>query len=153
MVRRSTVRNGSKIGVSRNVGELVEVSVNSHWLRGPLAGEATPVHGGAPDGDGCNGCIDCCHLPEISVTDEEAGRLQALHAAFDQPPGELIIHDDPAHDGWKIMAGPCIFRRYDQPLATGGCTIYASRPVSCDVFTCTLRLELRRAGSRIDSLD
>jgi Fe-S-cluster containining protein len=116
---------------------------------GPLAGDAQPVHGGRPNGGGCNGCIDCCHLPEISVTDEEATRLLATYRSFEQPLGELSFSQDPAHEGWQIMAGPCVFRRYDRPLARGGCRIYDDRPSGCAIFTCRLLLDLRRAAPLI----
>jgi Fe-S-cluster containining protein len=114
---------------------------------GPLHGGVVPVHGGQPDESGCNGCIDCCHLPEISVTDEEAARLRAMYQTVEQPLGELSFSDDPAHEGWKIMAGPCVFRRYDRPLARGGCRIYDDRPSGCAIFTCRLLLDLRRSIS------
>lgn len=112
--------------------------------RGPLAGEPIPVHGGHPNRDRCNGCIDCCHLPEISVTDEEASRLRTIHSAFEAPLGELVLWGDPKHEEWQIMQGPCVFRRYDRPLGAGGCRIYADRPASCEIFTCKLRTDLRR---------
>jgi Fe-S-cluster containining protein len=112
---------------------------------GPLNGQFHPVHGGHPDRDSCRGCIDCCHLPEISVTDEEAATLRAAHRRLDQPIGDLIIHPDPANPGWQLMAGPCIFRQYDAPLQAGGCRIYDDRPASCAIFTCALRTNLRRS--------
>ncbi len=112
---------------------------------GPLYGESEPVYGGSPTRDSCNGCIDCCHLPEISLTNEEAGRLREVHARFETPLPELVIQPDQAHDGWQIMKGPCVFRRHDRPLVAGGCRIYADRPIGCEIFTCTLRTELRRS--------
>jgi Fe-S-cluster containining protein len=116
-------------------------------VRGPLAGEPIPLYGGQPDAGGCNGCTDCCHLPEIAVTDEEAARLHALHAAWPEPIEPLILEPDQAHAGWYVMQGPCVFRREDRPLAAGGCRIYADRPASCDIFTCSFRLRLcREAG-------
>lgn len=112
---------------------------------GPLTGESIPLYGGRPDADSCHGCIDCCHLPEISITDEEAERLRGIHTDFDGPLGELVVHPDPANDGWQIMTGPCVFRQYDRPLQAGGCRIYADRPAGCDIFTCRLRTDLRRS--------
>jgi Fe-S-cluster containining protein len=112
---------------------------------GPLAGDPLPLHGGSPSISGCGGCTDCCHLPEISVTDEEAARLQAIHPSFPEPLGELVIDTDPAHEGWAIMRGPCVFRRLDRPLVAGGCRIYEDRPAGCEIFTCRLLLDLRRA--------
>ena len=112
-------------------------------LSGPLAGDALPMHGGRPDRTGCNGCIDCCHLPEISVTDEEVDRLREIHETFADPLGELVIREDPANEGWHIMAGPCVFRQYDRPLSAGGCRIYEDRPAGCRIFTCQFLLELR----------
>lgn len=113
---------------------------------GPLAGEPLPVHGGRPDKDGCGGCIDCCHLPEISVTDEEADLLRSLYPTIDAPLGALDLRSDDQNPGWQIMSGPCVFRRYDRPLEAGGCRIYEHRPAGCDIFTCRLRLNLRRTG-------
>src|SRR5947209_13985173 len=98
--------------------------------RGPLAGDAIPVFGGKPDAAGCHGCTDCCHLPSISVTDEEAVRLRALHEGWAEPIEPLELASDPAHEGWSIMRGPCVFRREDPPLAAGGCRVYADRPAS-----------------------
>ena len=121
--------------------------VNESVLRGPLAGEPRPLFGGQPDADGCNGCTDCCHLPEISVTDEEAARLRGLHEEWKGPIAPLSLSPDPVHAGWQIMQGPCVFRQDDRPLAAGGCRIYADRPASCDIFTCSLRLALRRSAS------
>lgn len=111
---------------------------------GPLAGEATPRHGGRPGRAGCEGCVDCCHLPEISVTDEEAARLRERYAELPAPLGALSLEVDPANEGWQIMQGPCPFRRLDSPLAAGGCRIYDDRPSSCAIFTCSFLLELRR---------
>lgn len=115
---------------------------------GPIQGQATPVHGGQPALGACNGCIDCCHLPEISVTDEEAARLKEIYATIERPLGELVISNDPANDGWQIMAGPCVFRQYDRPLTAGGCRIYPNRPASCAIFTCRLLLDLRRSAEK-----
>ena len=110
-----------------------------------MAGAPTPVHGGAPSGaKGCNGCVDCCHLPQISVTAEEAERLTAIARTFQEPLGELVIEPDPSFEGWRLMRGPCVFRRLDRPLAAGGCRIYADRPVGCAIFTCELLLEAKR---------
>ncbi len=117
-------------------------------MRGPLAGEPIPVYGGRPTRDSCNGCIDCCHLPEISVTDEEANRLREIHSTFETPLGDLVLWIDPAHQGWQIMQGPCVFRQYDKPLSAGGCRIYADRPTGCEIFTCKLRTDLRRRSDR-----
>lgn len=115
-------------------------------LLGPLGGQPQPRHGGAPGAAGCNGCTDCCHLPEISITDEEECRLEARYADLEAPMGELIIRPDPSNAGWKLMQGPCVFRQLDTPLAAGGCRIYDDRPAGCDIFTCSLLLELRRAS-------
>lgn len=114
---------------------------------GPLHGERIPVHGGTPGGSGCNGCIDCCHLPEISVTDEEAERLKELYPTVEAPLEELVLDSDSSNPGWQIMQGPCVFRQIDTPLQAGGCRIYEDRPVGCKVFTCSFLLDLRR---RID---
>jgi Fe-S-cluster containining protein len=114
-------------------------------LAGPLAGQSIPLHGGLPGDAGCGGCTDCCHLPEISITDEEAARVTAAYAELKEPLGELVIRTDPANEGWSIMEGPCVFRRLDTPLAAGGCRIYADRPAGCDIFTCAFLLGKRRA--------
>lgn len=114
---------------------------------GPLTGHRLPQHGGHPDLRGCNGCTDCCHLPEIAVTDEEAAELRILHAGFPHRLDALSIVPDTAHDGWQIMRGPCVFRQVDTPLAAGGCRIHEHRPSSCAIFTCRLLLDLKRAAS------
>ena len=113
---------------------------------GPLAGEPIPLHGGAPGAGGCNGCIDCCHLPEISVTDEEAARLRELFDLGEHRGERLVLNPDAANEGWQIMRGPCVFRRSESPLDAGGCAIYEDRPASCRIFTCRLLLELRRSA-------
>ncbi len=113
-------------------------------LAGPLAGQSVPLHGGKPDRIACNGCTDCCHLPEISITDEEAVRVSRRYAELAEPMGTLVIRDDPLHVGWKLMNGPCVFRRLDTPLAAGGCRIYEDRPAGCDIFTCIFLLHERR---------
>ena len=112
---------------------------------GPLSGRSIPVHGGSPGAAGCNGCTDCCHLPEISITDEEAARVRSLYETLSEPRGNLVIHPDLEHAGWNSMQGPCVFRRLDSPLAQGGCRIYEDRPAGCDIFTCVFLLEQRRA--------
>jgi Fe-S-cluster containining protein len=112
---------------------------------GPLTGGSVPVHGGAPGRPGCGGCTDCCHLPEISITDEEAVRVRRRYETLSDPLGELVIQSDPGHKGWNFMQGPCVFRRPDEPLAEGGCRIYEDRPAGCDIFTCAFLLELRRS--------
>jgi Fe-S-cluster containining protein len=112
---------------------------------GPLAGQSIPLYGGTPGDVGCGGCTDCCHLPEISITDEEAITVTRRYAGITEPVGELVIRPDPAHDGWSIMQGPCVFRRLDSPLASGGCRIYEDRPAGCDIFSCAFLLEKRRA--------
>lgn len=114
-------------------------------LAGPLGGQGIPFYGGTPGDAGCDGCTDCCHLPEISITDEEAARVTQRYAELIEPLGELIIRDDVGHEGWNVMQGPCVFRRLDAPLAAGGCRIYADRPTSCDIFTCAFLLEKRRS--------
>src|SRR5579859_6116665 len=91
---------------------------------GPLSGQPISIHGGSPGHTGCNGCTDCCHLPEISITDEEAARVRRRYHALSEPLGELVIHADPTHEGWNTMRGPCVFRRLDTPVAQGGCRIY-----------------------------
>ena len=83
----------------------------------------------------------------ISVTDEEADTLNLVFSEIEEPLGDLVLSPDPDHDGWQIMRGPCIFRRYHRALAAGGCRIYEDRPASCAIFTCRLILELRRVGS------
>jgi Fe-S-cluster containining protein len=113
-------------------------------LAGPLSGQPIPLHGGVPGDAGCGGCTDCCHLPEISITDEEAARVTAVYAELDEALGALVIRADPEHEGWSIMQGPCVFRRLDMPLSAGGCRIYADRPAACDIFTCAFLLERRR---------
>jgi Fe-S-cluster containining protein len=107
---------------------------------GPLAGSPRPVYGGRPADTGCEGCTDCCHLPEISVTEEEADTLRRRHRDFGEELQPLLLHDDPAHEGWRIMQGPCVFRRIDTPLAQGGCRIYDDRPAGCAIFTCSFLL-------------
>jgi len=112
-----------------------------------MAGEATPVHGGAPGLlAGCGGCTDCCHLPEISVTGEEAIKLSELYDRLDQPAGMLVILEDPSRQGWRVMRGPCAFRSINN-ATTSGCRIYQDRPGSCRVFTCRYLLELRRGDA------
>jgi Fe-S-cluster containining protein len=113
---------------------------------GPLAGDPIPTHGGLPGTGGCNGCTDCCHLPAISVTDEEAERLRTVYLALEEPRGALVITPDSEHDGWQTMEGPCVFRRLDRPFQAGGCRIYEHRPQGCDIFTCRFLLEGRRSG-------
>jgi Fe-S-cluster containining protein len=110
---------------------------------GPLAGEQAPIHGGNPNPSGCGGCVDCCHLPEISVTDEEAATLRTLHARLDGAAGPLDIRPRSGHDGWQTMHGPCSFRQEQQPLAQGGCRIYEDRPGTCRVFVCQFLRDLR----------
>src|SRR5687767_14311444 len=113
------------------------------FIRGPIAGEPSPLYGGAPGDAGCNGCVDCCHFPEISVTDEEAARLSALYEALEEPAGPLIITPSPERPGWQLMQGPCAFRGLSP--ARRGCRIYEERPASCAIFTCAFLLERRRA--------
>lgn len=113
---------------------------------GPLGGHPVPVHGGNPTSLGCDGCVDCCHLPEISITDEEATLLRvAYESDGEESVGELHIEPDVAHDGWQIMRGPCVFRRLEAPLVRGGCRIYDDRPAACRIFTCKLLLDFRRS--------
>jgi Fe-S-cluster containining protein len=119
--------------------------VDPRRLSGPLAGQSIPLHGGTPSRTGCHGCTDCCHLPEISITDEEAFRVTERYRTLSEPLDELVIRPDPAHAGWNIMQGPCVFRRLDTPLAEGGCRIYEDRPAGCDIFTCAFLLDQRRA--------
>lgn len=130
---------GSTTAVPRKGRRTLETPVT----RGPLAGEAIPLYGGQPNLDSCNGCTDCCHLPEISLTNEEADRLRALHGAWSGPIETLVIEPDRAHEGWQIMRGPCVFRQEDRLLAAGGCRVYADRPAGCEIFTCALRTTLR----------
>jgi hypothetical protein len=113
-------------------------------MAGPLAGLSIPLHGGSPGDAGCGGCTDCRHLPEISITDEEAARVTRRNADLPEPLGELLMRRDPANEGWNIMQGPCVFRRLDTPLVAGGRRIYEDRPAGCDIFTCALLLEKRR---------
>src|SRR5579862_3024640 len=116
--------------------------------RGPLAGEELPVHGGTPGlNTGCGGCIACCHLPEIAVTEEEVENLQALYAHLGDTVEPLVIRDDPKSPGWRIMSGPCVFRSSGGGSKSRGCSIYDQRPASCRVFTCDLLLNLRRAAA------
>jgi Fe-S-cluster containining protein len=110
---------------------------------GPLAGESEPVHGGSPGAAGCDGCTDCCHLPEISVTDEEVSILRALAADRPELNTSPLFTIDPLHEGWQIMQGPCAFRDSASPVHSGGCRIYGDRPAGCRIFTCKLLLELR----------
>lgn len=119
--------------------------MNDIRTAGPLSGQSLPVHGGSPGDTGCNGCTDCCHLPEISITNEEATRIRQRYNTLSEPLGELVIRADSAHEGWNIMQGPCVFRRLDTPLAAGGCRIYEDRPAGCEIFTCVFLLEQRRA--------
>jgi Fe-S-cluster containining protein len=93
---------------------------------------------------GCLGCTDCCHLSEISVTDEEAARLSRLAPGFHDLAGELVFAHDRDRHGWQLMQGPCPFRAIDSPASPGGCRIYDDRPGSCRIFTCSLLLDLRR---------
>jgi Fe-S-cluster containining protein len=113
-------------------------------IAGPIAGEAKPNHGGEPNILGCRGCTDCCHLSELSITKEEAERVERLYQSFPEPLGELQLRPDPEFDGWFLMKGPCVFRRLHTPLAEGGCRIYPDRPSVCDRFTCAYLLQLRR---------
>ncbi|HEX6506660.1 MAG TPA: YkgJ family cysteine cluster protein [Chloroflexota bacterium] len=119
-------------------------------LRGPIAGEPTAIHGGSPGAAGCHGCTDCCHLPEISITNDEAARLEAIYNTLEEPLGELLMEDDPAFEGWKVMKGPCVFRRPEATPTRGGCRIYSERPGACAVFMCSLLLDLRRAATSKD---
>ncbi|HCG01285.1 MAG TPA: hypothetical protein DEV93_12155 [Chloroflexi bacterium] len=114
--------------------------------RGPVVGEPRPVHGGHPSAAGCGGCVDCCHLPEISVTDEETLELQTLAESVVGLEAAPMFTADPVHEGWQIMRGPCVFRKSDSPIAAGGCRIYEDRPGACRIFTCKLLLELRAAS-------
>jgi Fe-S-cluster containining protein len=118
--------------------------ISQRLLEGPLGGYATPVHGGTPRIETCNGCTDCCHLPEISVTDEEAGLLRQVAEDVEVPNGELVFEPDRKRSGWQLMQGPCPFRALDSPGLPGGCRIYEHRPGSCRVFTCSSLLDLRR---------
>jgi hypothetical protein len=131
-------------------------SVSTSGVRqGPLTGDPKPVHGGSPSADGCGGCTDCCYLPEISVTDEESSTLAALAASRTEPGSTLVFTVDPAHDGWQIMHGPCVFRESSYPLHSGGCQIYEDRPSSCRIFTCTFLLGLRSrpdGGSPVEEI-
>src|SRR5579884_1663823 len=111
---------------------------------GPVSGGEKPVHGGQPGRRGCGGCTDCCHFPELSVTDGEATRLLELQRTL-QGIDVLRLRADPANPGWQLMTGPCPFRRLHQPLQSGGCRIYDDRPAVCAVFTCSLLLDLRRS--------
>jgi Fe-S-cluster containining protein len=113
--------------------------------RGPLSGISQPVHGGQPDRHGCGGCTDCCHLPEIAVTEDETATLSALYDELDAPAGMLRIVEDPKRRHWRKMLGPCVFRLSDWAVESGGCRIYDDRPGSCRIFTCQLLLDLRRA--------
>jgi Fe-S-cluster containining protein len=76
------------------------------------------------------------------VTDEEAARLRRLHAWWEGPIAPLRLRQDPAHEGWQIMRGPCVFLQDDRPPADGGCRIYKDRPAGCDIFTCDFRSAL-----------
>ena len=116
----------------------------SRPTRGPLAGEPVPVHGGTPGEGGCGGCVDCCNLPEIAVTAAEAQTLLRLYDDLDRPAGKLRIIDDPQRRDWRIMLGPCAFRKIGDDNGSGGCRIYAECPGSCRIFTCSYLLELRR---------
>ena len=113
--------------------------------RGPLAGISQPVHGGQPGRHGCGGCTDCCHLPEIAITEAEAATLSALYDDLGSPEEMLRIVEDPERREWRKMLGPCAFRRSDRAVESGGCRIYGNRPGSCRVFTCQLLLDLRRS--------
>lgn len=119
---------------------------------GPLSGGVHALHGGSPGDAGCNGCVDCCYLPEKSITSEEAGRLHLLYAELEEPNGQLRITPDPARSGWHIMHDACVFRREDTPVSQGGCRIYEDRPGTCAVFSCALLLQMRR-DSYADSRD
>ncbi|GAC1443323.1 MAG: hypothetical protein NVSMB52_01550 [Chloroflexota bacterium] len=118
-------------------------------LAGPLGGQSHPVNGGAPNLLGCNGCVDCCHLAEISVTDNEAELLHTLFAEAAEPAGTLRLTPDDDHPGWQIMLGPCVFRKEQRALREGGCTIYENRPASCRIFTCQFLLDLRRSTANL----
>jgi Fe-S-cluster containining protein len=116
----------------------------SNEFEGPLGGLPTPVHGGRPGMQGCGGCIDCCHLPEISVTAEEAALLSGLYHQLDQPESCLRIIEETGRRESLVMLGPCAFRRSGTPLESGGCRIHEERPGACRVFTCQFLLDLRR---------
>ena len=111
---------------------------------GPLGGHGIPLNGGQPGRSGCNGCTDCCHLPEISVSDEEAEALTRLTSEFDDLAGPLTFLPDKAVKGWQLLQGPCPFRATDSAVLPGGCRIYQQRPGSCRVFTCAWLLDQRR---------
>ena len=74
---------------------------------GPLSGRSIPVHGGTPGNAGCGGCTDCCHLPKISITDEEAIRVERRYRELAEPLGSLVIRPDADNEGWSVMEGPC----------------------------------------------
>jgi Fe-S-cluster containining protein len=112
-------------------------------LHGPLAGEPIPLHGGSPTASTCGGCIDCCHLPAISLTVEEAARLEVLAITRQRVDEPLIIDLDPDRPDWRVMRGPCVFRG-DDWSGPRGCSIYDDRPGSCHVFMCALRADARR---------
>lgn len=115
-------------------------------LDGPLGGYQIPLFGGQPGLRGCNGCTDCCNLPEISVTDEEATLLATIADTVEMPAGEPQFALDPDRSGWQLMQGPCAFRDMNSTDLPGGCRIYEVRPGSCRVFTCEFLLELGRRG-------
>jgi hypothetical protein len=111
-------------------------------LQGPMGGLNQPIYGGAPSGiQGCNGCTDCCHLPEIAVTTEEAERLTSIARERGSVTPTPTFKPDKQREGWQVMLGPCSF------LEPGGCGIYADRPGSCRIFTCRLLLDQRRAAA------
>ena len=110
--------------------------------RGPVGGFRQPLFGGEPTAEACGKCTDCCHLPEISVTEEEVGILASKHEELSvaQP---LVVRRDEGNAGWLVMQGPCVFLS-DGSAGQRGCRIYEERPGSCRVFTCSLRLALAR---------
>ncbi len=113
------------------------------YSKGPIAGEGAPLHGGHPTEVDCAGCTDCCHFPDISVSNDEATRLIQLQNQLPDVQ-RLVLQPDHNNAGWQLLKGPCPFRRLDVPLQLGGCRIYHDRPGTCVTFTCIFRLNRGR---------
>lgn len=110
--------------------------------KGPIGGFTRPLLGGEPNATDCGNCVDCCHLPEIAVTDDEAAVLARKHEELSIR-RRLVLKPDHRHVGWLRMQGPCVFLS-EGAAGPRGCRIYEDRPGSCRIFTCALRLALAR---------
>ena len=96
----------------------------SAWL---VSTEAT-ARGDADADVDCDGCTGCCASSQfVHVGPDETAALDAI-------PSELLFPAPGLPDGYLLMGhderGRCPM------LGDDGCTIYASRPVTCRAFDC-----------------